>query len=170
MRKSQDVIGLPVLTIDTGKQIGVVRDLLFDREQRVFGLLVENEGWVKRARYIPRTHVTSIGCDAVTVQSESVLESLEDDDGIYGMCSGKRRLKGLPVVTATGRELGRLENVYFMEEVGTLIGYELTEGLLHDWREGRKALKTSKPLIWGNDALIVPGNASPEVKPATVRK
>lgn len=172
MRKSQDVLGLPVFAISSGKEIGVVRDLLFDSRQHLYGLLVESKGWMKRRRCIPADRITSFGLDAVTVDSEEALEgSLEGEhDKVVGVCSGKHKLKGLPVMTATGHELGRLENVYFLEEVGTLIGYELTDGFLTDLREGRKALRTTECLTWGDDALIVPGNVTPELMPVSGRK
>ncbi|WP_054949105.1 PRC-barrel domain-containing protein [Numidum massiliense] len=170
MRKSQDVIGLPVYCLRFGKQIGVVQDLLFNREQHLFGLLLASKGWFTRGRYIPADRIASLGLDAVTVDSEDVCESFEQCDDVMGVCSGQRKLKGLPVVTATGRALGTLENVYFMEEMGTLIGYELTDGLLSDLREGRKALCTMEPLTWGTDAVIVPGNVSSDLKPVSTRK
>lgn len=167
MRSSQDVIGLPVYAISSGKQVGIVRDLLFDNHQQLFGLLVESKGWMMRRRYIPADRIVSFGFDAVTVDSENVLEPLEDPhEKVVGVCSGKHKLKGLPVMTVTGSELGRLENVYFLEEVGTLIGYELTDGLITDLREGRKALRSTESLTWGDDALIVSRNAVPQ--PMTV--
>lgn len=171
MRKSQDVLGLPVISIGSGKEMGVVRDLLFDNRQHLFGLLLESKGWTKRRRYIPAERIVSFGLDAVTVDSEEAVRSLAaDHDEVVGVCSGRRRLKGLPVMTTTGDELGRLENVYFMEEVGTLVGYELTEGFLSDMREGRKTLHSDENLTWGDDALIIPGNATPELMSAAERK
>lgn len=171
MRSSQDVIGLPVYAISSGKQVGNVRDLLFDTHQQLFGLLVESRGWMMRRRYTPANRIVSFGFDAVTVDSEYALEPLEKaHEKVVGVCSGKHKLRGLPVMTVTGSELGRLENVYFLEEVGTLIGYELTDGFITDLREGRKTLRSTESLTWGDDALIVPGNAVPEPKTASDRK
>lgn len=171
LRSSHDVLGLPIYATSSGKQIGRVRDMLFDHHQQLFGLLVEGKGWVKRRSYIPADRIATIGLDAVTVDNESVIQPLtEEHEDMIGVCSGKRKLKGLPVLTATGSELGRLENVYFLEKVGTLIGYELTDGLLTDLKEGRKALRTAERLTWGDDALIVPGKVTPELTPVSDRK
>lgn len=171
MRNSQDVLGLPIVAVSSGKQLGIVRDLLFDDRQRLFGLLVESKSWIKRRRYIPREHIVSFGPDAVTVDSEDAVEPLEETyDEVVGVCSGKHKLKGLPVLTVTGSELGRLENVYFLEEMGTLIGYELTDGFLTDLKEGRKTLHPAERLTWGDDALIVPDDVTPESTPVSDRK
>lgn len=171
MRNSQDVLGLPVLTIRSGKEIGMVRDLLFDNRQSLIGLLIESKGWTKRRHYIPMERIASFGSDAVTVDSEDALKTLTaEHDDVVGVCSGKHKLKGLPVITSTGDELGRLENVYFMEEVGTLVGYELTDGFLTDLKEGRKTLHTEESITWGNDALIIPGSVKPTLLPTAERK
>ena len=63
-------------------------------------------------------------------------------------------LKGRSVLLTSGYELGVIENVYFMEEMGTIIGYELSDGWIDDLMEGRKVLKASEPLVWGQDVLI----------------
>lgn len=171
LRSSHDVLGLPIYATSSGKQVGRVRDMLFDRRQRLFGLLVEGKGWTKRRSYIPVDCIAMIGLDAVTVDNEAVVQPLmAEHEDMIGVYSGKRKLKGLPVLTATGSELGRLENVYFLEEMGTIIGYELTDGLLADLREGRKALRTTERLTWGDDALIVPGKVRPELTPVSDRK
>jgi uncharacterized protein YrrD len=43
-----------------------------------------------------------------------------------------------------------------LEEVGTLIGYELSDGWISDLTEGRKWIKTHTPPVWGKDVLIAP--------------
>lgn len=171
MRNSQDVLGLPVVAVSSGKEVGVVRDLLFDNSQRLLGILVESKGWIGKRRCIPAGRVTSFGSDAVTIHSEDASEPLKSEhDEAVGVCSGKRQLRGLPVMTATGRELGRLQNVYFLEEMGTLVGYELTDGFLNDLREGRQTLRTTERLTWGDDALIVPEGAEAELSSDADRK
>ncbi|PTX58436.1 uncharacterized protein YrrD [Melghirimyces profundicolus] len=154
MRRSQDVIGLPVIHVKTGKRLGTVRDLLFDREQRMIGVLLENGGWVRKGRYIPFERIGSLGADAVIVDSEEDIRPLEDGQrGCYGFLTG-RKLKGRSIVMTNGRDLGMVEDVYFLEDVGTLMGYELSEGFISDLTEGRKVFRPEIPLTWGEDVLI----------------
>ncbi len=49
-----------------------------------------------------------------------------------------------------------VEDVYFQEELGTIIGYELTDGFLSDVTQGRKMLPKVEPLTVGTDAIVVP--------------
>ncbi|SEM73173.1 PRC-barrel domain-containing protein [Lihuaxuella thermophila] len=155
MRKSQEVIGLPIIHLSSGKKIGTVTDLLFDGSQQLRGVLVENGGFLKKRRYIPAESITSIGKDAVIVDNMHAVLPLDSvAEQWTGILSGHKRLKGRPVVLSNGCEIGMIENVYFLEEVGTLIGYEISDGILNDLRQGRKMLKSTQPLIWGEDVLI----------------
>ncbi|OYD08849.1 PRC-barrel domain-containing protein [Paludifilum halophilum] len=157
MRKSQDLIGLPVIHVKTGKQLGRVRDLLFDDRQRFRGVLLENGGWVRRGRYVPYERIRSMGEDAIILDSEEDVLSLNDEQSRWtGLLTGRRRLKGRPVMMSDGRELGMVEDVYFMEKMGILMGYELSEGFFNDLRQGRKVYHPLSPLNWGEDVLIAP--------------
>lgn len=159
MRKSQDIIGLAVIPLDTGKKTGTVRDLLFDNQQRFLGILMEEPGIFRRKRWIPAEKIRNMGKDAVMVDSEqSILPLSELGASFISLESGPFAIKGKPVLSPAGAELGVVENVYFLEEVGTLIGYELSEGLISDLTEGRKWLQTQSPLVWGEDVLIAPEN------------
>jgi uncharacterized protein YrrD len=102
-------------------------------------------------------YISSIGKDAVIVDSEDPLLLLDSSTKDWtGILSGQKKLRGRPVILSNGCEVGRLENVYFMEEVGTLVGYELSDGWMSDVKVGRKMLKSDIPLVWGEDVLIAP--------------
>ncbi len=157
LRKSQDVIGLPVIQVNTGQRLGVVRDLLFDEQQILRGVLLENGGWVRRGSFIPSERIASFGADAVIVDSEEAVLPLDEEQQRWiGLLSGQRKLKGRQVMMANGEELGIVEDVYFKEDLGTLVGYELSDGFLADIREGRKVLQPTDQLTWGEDVLIAP--------------
>jgi uncharacterized protein YrrD len=158
LRKTRDVIGLPVIVSETGKQIGTVRDLLFDGRQNLRGVLLERDGWVRRGRFIAVENIAAFGSDAVMIHSEEAVSPLGDEQRKWvGLLSGERKLRGRPVIMANGRELGWVEDVYFREELGTLIGYELSDGFLADVRNGRKVLRPgTMHLTWGEDVIIAP--------------
>jgi uncharacterized protein YrrD len=156
LRKSRDVIGLPVIA-KTGKVLGTAVDLLFDEAQRLRGVLLDGGGIFKRRKYVPAERIRSIGRDAVMVDSEGDVLPLDHQAGQWiGLESGDRKLGGKTVLLAGGIEAGSVTGVYFQEEVGILIGYELSDGWFGDLREGRKALMSEKPLIWGEDVLVAP--------------
>ena len=58
-------------------------------------------------------------------------------------------------MTAEGERLGFLEDVYFLEEVGTIIGYEISDGFFSDMMEGKRVIKAEQPPAIGKDAIII---------------
>jgi uncharacterized protein YrrD len=77
------------------------------------------------------------------------------------LASGEHKLKGLPVITVNGRQLGFLEDVYFEEKLGRKIeGLEISDGFISDLKEGRKRLPAPDEATIGDDAVIVPASWS----------
>jgi uncharacterized protein YrrD len=154
LRKSRDVIGLPVVST-TGKVLGTAADLLFDDERQLRGVLLDGGGIFRPRKYVPRDRIRTIGRDAVMVDGEA--EPVDDRaEEWISLESGDRRLLGKKVLLSGGIDAGTVSDVYFLEEVGTLIGYELSSGWIDDLREGRKSLMSEEPLLWGEDVLVAP--------------
>lgn len=156
MNSFQEMIGLSVIELPTGTCLGHVRDILLDKQWSFFGILLEPKGLLRSGKYVPSGAIHAVGEDCVTVLSESNVLPLpeEDDHEIIMMFTGSGQMKGRPAISASGYQLGQLEDVYFQEETGTIIGYELSDGFLADIMEGRKMIPSSVQPFIGKDALI----------------
>ena len=165
LRKVLDVIGLPVLDTSSGKKIGSVKDVYFNDAGELMGLAVQSKTIFSKVAYLASEHIGAIGEDAVTVGTKRFLAPLDPIDHYHGFYSGKSLFKGLSMMTTNGQELGHVEDVYFMEELGKIIGYELSDGLLSDITEGRRIIQFPEKMIIGEDAMIVPHT---EVKDVTI--
>ncbi|OEF96376.1 PRC-barrel domain-containing protein [Desulfuribacillus alkaliarsenatis] len=168
MKRASDVIGLPIVCVCTGNQIGVVKDIACDPESNVFGIIIEPKTLFNKGKAILLEDVTAIGKDAVTVYLDNIAKSVEEmqkktDELLRGLYYSEK-LRGIKVLTANGVELGIVEDVYFDEELGTIVGYELSEGVVADITEGRKYLPKPDHLTEGKDILIVPRSAIDEVE------
>lgn len=154
VHRALDVLGLPVMSLANGEEVGRVRDLLFDSNHSLKGVMMESRGLLHRKHFIPADQIHALGDDCLTIKDASALTSLHDQDqrGCYTMGS----LKGKHVITRNGQELGQVKDVYFREELGSIVGYELSDGFLSDVMEGRKILKRPEQITYGKDALIVP--------------
>ncbi|UUZ89394.1 PRC-barrel domain-containing protein [Paenibacillus sp. P25] len=85
--------------------------------------------------------------------------------------SGDHQVKGLPVITVNGQQLGVIEDVYLETNWGKqVIGYELTEGFISDLKEGRKWSPMPESVTVGEDAVIVPVHASEALEEIFVPK
>ncbi|RKN80419.1 PRC-barrel domain-containing protein [Paenibacillus ginsengarvi] len=158
MRKAGDIMGLPVLILATGKQAGIAKDFLIDRDWKLRGILIEAKGWFAASRYIEWDDIEAIGADAVTIKDEQAVRDLgEETADLVPLLDGSFKLKGLPVVTASGDELGFVEDVYFGTQMDKkILGYELSGGLISDLTEGRRWLPLPEEATIGEDAVIVP--------------
>lgn len=163
LRKAGDVIGLSVFNVNSGQKLGVVKDLLFDGDWSLRGVVLEPGGFLRRGIYIPSEKILSIGEDAITVGTIDAVTSLDPSIPFHSML-GEHRLKGKPVITMNGNELGHVEDVYFEEEVGTIIGYELTDGFLSDILDGRSILPQPERITIGSHALVVPQEMEKQLK------
>ncbi|NEW04552.1 photosystem reaction center subunit H [Paenibacillus sp. SYP-B3998] len=164
MRKAHDLIGLPVLTVQSGKQIGQVKDLLLDPMWNIKGIVLETKQWFSSLRYIPWEDLVAAGEDAVTILNDNVIQELEQTESLHALLEGSRKIKGLPVITVGGQQLGMVEDVYLNQDWGKqIVGYELSEGFISDLKEGRRWLPMPDSATKGEDAIIVPVHCTEEV-------
>lgn len=147
--------GLPVIEINSGAKIGEVCDISITDNGRVKGLLIRKGALFKKTFIIDVKDVSSFGWDGVMIEDQSVLKQLEKSTADnYTFVSGNR-LTGRMLMTKEGQRLGLLEDVYFHEEVGTIVGYELSDGFFSDMMEGKRVVKAEMPPAIGKDAIIV---------------
>ncbi|TBL81584.1 PRC-barrel domain-containing protein [Paenibacillus thalictri] len=171
MRKARDVIGLPVISVDTGRQVGSAQDLLLDEEWRIGAVLLAGKMWFSSSAYVEWNDVLALGEDAITIPSEDVLKTADEELSYFSLVGGQKKLKGLPVITVNGQQLGIVEDVYLEEQMGKhVIGYELSEGFITDLREGRKWLPIPESVILGEDAIVVPVRCNEELEEIFVSK
>ncbi|MFK7696579.1 PRC-barrel domain-containing protein [Paenibacillus sp. HJGM_3] len=165
MRRAQDIMGLPVIEIESGKQIGSAKDFLIDRDWNLQGVLLETKTWFSAPRFVKWDDVISFGTDAITITGGQAVHSLEGElEQLYAE-RGASKLRGKPVMTVAGNKLGLMEDVYFGEQWGRkIVGYELTEGFLTDLQDGRKWLPAPENIVFGEDAIIVPADCEAQLQ------
>jgi uncharacterized protein YrrD len=151
------LIGLPVIDIVTGKRTGTVRDVLVDRSWKLRGVILYYKSWFSSARYVEWKSVCSAGHDSIMIDSRKSIKKYKDTPGVYYLSYGKNCLKGLPLVSVEGIQMGLLEDVYFSQKMeDSIIGFELSEGLLTDLQEGRRTIPVPDGAERGVDVILVP--------------
>lgn len=157
MRTAYELIGVPVIECKTGKRLGKVRDLLIDEDWHARGMMLDYKRLFSPGHYIPWADVTTFGDDALMLRSKDSIRKFEEAGDVSFLLGGKRRVKGMPLVTAEGVHLGRVEDVYFSKNMENMIvGFELSDGLLTDLREGRRRLPIPEGTKRGRDIILVP--------------
>lgn len=169
MIKVQRLMGQPVIDATTGKQAGKVKDIWFDEHWRLKGMILETGSWLSRGHTgLLWDAVVACGEDAVLIADKQAVRRLRSDEVLRCFQSGVVKLRDLPVITREGIQLGRITDVYFDQNMGTpIVGYELTDGLVSDLKEGRKWLRISDypdDVTLGEDAILVPIRAEEDLE------
>ncbi|UVI28069.1 PRC-barrel domain-containing protein [Paenibacillus spongiae] len=164
MIKLQHLIGLPVLEVDAGKQVGHVKDAWFDEHWQLGGIVLDaGRRFLSSMKTVLWNDVLICGEDAILIMNEASVRKAEPAEIQRSFHTGPVRLKDLPVITIDGEQLGRVSDVYFNEIQGTqIVGYELTDGFIADVMEGRKWLPVPTDpdtVMLGENAIIVPAGS-----------
>lgn len=148
--------GQPVFESKTGAKIGEITDLYITSEGVVTGLLVKKGVFFKHTYFLDIQDVASFGWDGVMIEDDDSLERLKTNPE-YTL-NHQHSLNGKMLISKSGESLGLLQDVYFHEELGTIVGYEITDGFFSDITEGKQIIQSEKPPAIGKDAIIVDVN------------
>lgn len=125
MKKSQEIIGLPVFSIINGMKIGQVKDLVINPEEgKVDFILVSNGSWYVGARVLPFKDVMGIGEHAVTTESEAMLLTITDAGTANNLLERNIEVKGNRVLTNKGNLIGVISEYEVDENTGKLTKLE----------------------------------------------
>ncbi|ODA41753.1 PRC-barrel domain-containing protein [Desulfosporosinus sp. BG] len=153
MRRTREIIGLPVLDLKSGDSIGWVQDLILDNDRdEVVGILLEGGRFFQSSKGIPRQAIVAIGKDAITVKEKTIVE-----------LKGTRWSDkvGNEVYTQGGDARGTIEDVFLDDSVEEIVGFEVSDGLFADLLHGRGTILRPHVMINGKDILIVDNQVSP---------
>lgn len=125
MLRSSEIMGNPIITYDSGEQIGKVEDLVFDAVNLI--ALVVNR---KNSQVIYMDRIKTIGPDAVIVNSADAIVQSEE------VFERQAATMGLKMMTNDAHELGYVWDICF-ERDGRVAGYDLSGSKLAAFVEGR---------------------------------
>jgi len=152
MLRARDIVGLPVLNLKTGDCVGRVQDIVFDNENKVLGIVLEGNNWLRPTVNIPSELICAVGKDALTVKDYAIQE-------IKGMLWSQK--VGNEVYTQNGEAQGTIADVFLDDSMHEIVGYEVSDGLFMDIVRGRGAIFQENVMMDGKDVLIVDDGASP---------
>lgn len=157
----KSLIGKPVVTLDTGTQIGETHDVVYSAAAgRLVGFtLLQNAGLFKRGDtyWLPAESIHALGEDAVTVPSGDHLTAVEGDVNDYAAQAGQGVL-GKRLMTEDGKFLGAIDDVLIERDTQKVVAYEVSGGLIQDLYQGQTDVPVDTVLSIGHDVVIVPSS------------
>ncbi len=134
MKKSAEILGLPIISITEGRELGVSKTLLIDAKNgKVAAITIEDDDWYRGVKLIPYEAIIAIGDDAVTItHSENILK-LEEAGDYERLLMDNVRVIGTKAITKSGHIQGKVTEVY-IGEGGKIEKCEITapDGAVND--------------------------------------
>lgn len=155
MQKIKELLGLPVINLSTGKQMGEVKDVIIDTSNyRMVGVLLYHAGWFHSGKGILFEEFNSVGADSITVEDETAIvdeaQLVADDQALMN-----EEILGKHIVTTDGTTIGTLSDICVDTATGELTGYEISDSVIKDLLEGRTIMPLPAGQKIGVEAVIV---------------
>ena len=126
MKKSVDILGLPVISITEGRELGMSKTLLIDAPNRVVAAItIEDEDWYRGVKLIPYDNVIAVGEDAVTINNSENILTLDAAGDFETLLDDNIRVIGTKAITRTGVIQGNITEIFIGED-GSIEKCEIT--------------------------------------------
>lgn len=156
MKKSADILRLPVISISEGKQVGTVKDLVIDASQgAVVALVVDDGSWYLGAKILPFNSITGLGESAVTVEATSNLIPVATLPRMEQLMSAGVKVIGTRTLTRSGHMGGKVVEIT-IDETGRISVCEVEEGI-----GDRIQIPVQQIVTFGKDVLIISDSVDP---------
>ncbi|MBS3968553.1 MAG: PRC-barrel domain-containing protein [Clostridia bacterium] len=152
MYKSNDLIGKPVISLETDKQIGFIKDLILFWNEGMVKYFYLETGTIlnKNDIAVPIKNFKRLAGDWVPLVSLEALEKIHDDQG-----ERWSDYKGRKIISNWGREIGFLAEIIFSFPDGKIDCIEISDGLLKDFINGREKVPLKAFETFSENMIII---------------
>ena len=160
MKKSVEILGLPIISITEGRELGMSKTLLIDAKNgTVAAITIEDEDWYRGVKLIPYESVIAIGDDAVTVTNSENILKLDDAGDYETLLDENIRVIGTKAITKSGTIQGNISEVFIGDD-GKIEKCEITAP------DGTSSEVTSDQIsIFGKQVTVIDPNGEKKNKP-----
>jgi uncharacterized protein YrrD len=151
MKKSKEIIGSPVISIADGVQIGTIKGLIVNPQQKsVELLLLDEKSGGPELRGIPFRSAEAVGEFAVTIEDKGVLIDMMKVGILQELIETGVDVIGTKVITKKGKYLGDV-NEYAVDTVTGKFAefYYMSEG------KAEKTIMVENVITIGKEVLVV---------------
>ncbi len=152
MREIKSLVGLRVLSVEKGANLGTVRQVVVDLARGVLLGLILGEGAAERG--VRTEDIATIGDDVIMTKSQEAARPLSELPEL----EERRREEDepMPIFTNTGHRLGVISAIFIDPYDRVVTRYEVSGGPIKDLTDGVLILPVLPGTVHGRDAVIVP--------------
>lgn len=142
----EKVKGAPIFFQGNNKMIGRIIDLALSKDRPyINGVYLHVKKWRRKRCFLMWENIVQEKKGNFNIASLTALQEIPE--GVRRFSRGADRLHGKFICENNGDIIGIVEDVYFLPNSGKIVGYEVTEGLFADVKNGFKMLKCTTPII-----------------------
>lgn len=152
MKRSEEILGLSIISINEGEELGTVKDFVIDPTGgSIVAMVVEDGKKYYAAKLLPFSSVVGLGEYAVTVESSSNIVAVTAVPEYEKLLEVDIKVVGTKVLTKTGQIQGKVTEI-IVDESGKIITCEVEEmnGQISN-------IPAEQVITFGKDVLIVTG-------------
>ena len=122
MKKGSSLLGLPVIAIEEGKEVGRVMDLLVNPHSlKLEFLLVGQQSKYIDLRLLEFPKVVGLGEYAVTTENEQQLQQVDDVPAVRSCLEASIDIMDKMVLTRSGNLEGVIDDLFIDENTGAIV-------------------------------------------------
>lgn len=116
MKKSVEILGLPIISITEGRELGVSKSLLIDAKSgTVAALTIDDADWYRGVKLLPYASVIAIGDDAVTITNSENIIKFDEANEYEPMLDANVQIIGTKAITRSGSIQGKVTEIFIGE-------------------------------------------------------
>lgn len=113
MKKSAEILGLPIISITEGRELGTSKTLVIDAKNGLIAAItVEDEEWYRGVKLIPYDSIIAIGDDAITILHSDKILGLSQVGDFESMLDANIKILGTKAITRTGKIRGKISEIF----------------------------------------------------------
>lgn len=164
MRKSKQFDSMPVISLEEGRQLGLIKGLVINSgAKKIAALIVEQKGLFGDQKFISFSKIRSVGEDVITVTHGTTAQKADNLPEIISLVKEKQKIIGARIVTEGGTMLGVVDDYYVDLTSGKLVGLEFSGSYISGLIGGVAYLDIEYVLTIGKEMIICSDEALDKV-------
>ncbi|MDR3540087.1 MAG: PRC-barrel domain-containing protein [Desulfosporosinus sp.] len=121
MKPTQEIIGLRIISISDGTQVGVVKDLVLNPQKKTLDfMIVDQPSDYLGAKIIAFKDILGLGEFAITIPHPGVIQDVAQNTEAQDLLKQDIRVLGTKVLTKKGQLIGAVTEILIDEETGQI--------------------------------------------------
>jgi len=154
MKKTQEIIGLPIISISDGMEAGKVKSIIINADKGAIDYIIVDSGiQILSVRVIPTGNILGIGEYALTIENEGAINDISKIPSAIDLLQKNIQVKGTKVLTKKGRLIGEIGDIFIDEnDCCSIVGLEFIADIT---QKKIRIIPRDSVITFGKDLIVV---------------